>query len=92
MARSVIHVLPLKSIIAALAACFLSNAFVMAGPATQKPNFLFLLVDELGWADVGYNGSTFYETPHIDQLARSGMTFTDAYAAGSVCSPTRTAS
>ncbi len=58
--------------------------------AQAKPsNILFFLVDDLGWADVGCFGSTYYETPHIDQLAASGMRFTQAYAAGSVCSPTR---
>jgi arylsulfatase A-like enzyme len=48
-----------------------------------------ILVDDLGWRDLGCYGSTFYETPHIDDLARQGMKFTDAYAACSVCSPTR---
>ena len=55
----------------------------------DRPNFLFFLVDDLGWADVGYNGSTFYETPHIDALATSGTRFTNGYAAASICSPTR---
>ncbi len=53
------------------------------------PNFLFILIDDLGWRDVGFNGSTFYETPNLDQLAREGATFSDAYAACPVCSPTR---
>lgn len=58
--------------------------------AAAKPtNFLFFLVDDLGWADIGVNGSTFHETPHIDQLAASGMRFTSGYAAASICSPTR---
>ncbi len=55
----------------------------------QKPNILFILVDDLGWTDLGCFGSTFYETPHIDRLAATGMRFTDAYAACPVCSPTR---
>jgi len=55
----------------------------------QARNVVFLLVDDLGWADVGCNGSTFYETPNIDRLAASGMNFKQAYAAASVCSPTR---
>ncbi|MBU6399554.1 MAG: sulfatase-like hydrolase/transferase, partial [Verrucomicrobia bacterium] len=54
-----------------------------------KPNFVFILIDDLGWADVGCNGSTYYRTPNIDRLARQGMRFTDAYAACPVCSPTR---
>lgn len=58
---------------------------------TAKPNVIMLLVDDLGWKDLGFTGSKFYETPHIDQLARSGMIFTNAYAACAVCSPTRAA-
>jgi arylsulfatase A len=56
---------------------------------TNKPNFLFILADDLGWSQVGCYGSDFYETPNIDRLARQGMRFTDAYAACPVCSPTR---
>ena len=55
-----------------------------------KPlNFVFFLIDDLGWKDLGCYGSTFYETPHIDRLASQGVRFTDAYAACPVCSPTR---
>ena len=54
-----------------------------------KLNFVFLLIDDMGWADVGCYGSTYHETPTIDKLARQGMRFTDAYAACPVCSPTR---
>ena len=56
---------------------------------TARPNLVFILADDLGWADLGCYGSTFYEAPHLDQLAAKGMRFTDAYAACSVCSPTR---
>jgi arylsulfatase A-like enzyme len=55
----------------------------------EKTNILFLLADDLGWADLGYSGSSFYETPNIDALAKDGMVFTRAYAAASNCSPTR---
>ena len=57
--------------------------------ANSKPNFLFLLVDDLGWADLACYGSTFHETPHLDKLAGEGIRFTNAYTAASVCSPTR---
>jgi len=57
--------------------------------AKSKPNFVFFLIDDLGWTDVGCFGSSFYETPNIDRLAAEGMRFTDAYAACPVCSPTR---
>ncbi|MDP6929383.1 MAG: sulfatase [Planctomycetota bacterium] len=55
----------------------------------RPPNIVFFLVDDLGWRDVACYGSNFYETPHIDQLSREGVRFTQAYAACHVCSPTR---
>ena len=58
--------------------------------AKDRPNFVFFLVDDLGYMDIGANNpDTFYETPNIDALARSGMRFTNGYAANPVCSPTR---
>ncbi len=55
----------------------------------EKPNLLFILVDDLGWTDVSYNKSDYYETIHIDNLSETSMLFDNAYAASSVCSPTR---
>jgi arylsulfatase A-like enzyme len=55
----------------------------------KKLNFVFILIDDLGWTDLGCYGSSFYETPNIDRLASEGMRFTEAYAACPVCSPTR---
>jgi len=55
----------------------------------QRPNFVFFLIDDLGWRDLGCYGSSFYETPNIDDLARKGVRFSNAYAACPVCSPTR---
>jgi arylsulfatase A-like enzyme len=57
----------------------------MPGP----PNFIFLLVDDLGWRDLGSFGSAFHDTPNIDGLAAGGVRFTQAYTASPVCSPTR---
>ncbi len=57
--------------------------------AQEKPNVLFILVDDFGWYDVGYNGSTFYETPHIDKLAEQWMRFDNCYTPSPMCSPTR---
>ncbi len=54
-------------------------------------NFVLILVDDLGWSDLGCYGATYYESPNIDRLAGEGMRFTDAYAAAAVCSPTRAA-
>ena len=59
--------------------------------AAERVNFVFFLADDLGWRDLGRQGSTFYETPNLDRLAASGMRFTDAYSACQVCSPTRAA-
>ena len=57
---------------------------------TKKPNFVFILVDDLGYMDIGANNpDTFYETPNVNRLAAEGMRFTDGYAANPVCSPTR---
>jgi len=61
----------------------------LSGADPRPPNFIFILIDDMGWTDLGSFGSTFYKTPHIDKLAAAGMKFTDAYAAGPVCSPTR---
>jgi arylsulfatase A-like enzyme len=57
--------------------------------ASRPPNIVFILVDDLGWTDLGCYGSSFYDTPNVDALAASGMRFTDAYAACPVCSPSR---
>jgi arylsulfatase A len=57
----------------------------------QRPNIILFLIDDLGWRDLGCQGSTFYQTPNIDRLAKEGVRFTDAYAACAVCSPTRAA-
>ncbi|MCX8155432.1 MAG: sulfatase [Verrucomicrobiae bacterium] len=68
-----------------------SNAVLPLQAAPERPNFIFILVDDLGWTDAGCYGSRFYQTPHLDRLAREGMRFTQAYAACTVCSPTRAA-
>lgn len=73
---------------AALAASPLPGAPARADSA---PSFLFILADDLGWRDPGYNGAGFYETPHIDRLAAEGMRFTHAYSAHPYCSPSRAA-
>jgi arylsulfatase A len=60
-----------------------------AASASQKPNIVFFLVDDLGWGDFSCYGNTFHETPNIDRLAKDGLKFTNAYAAAPVCSPSR---
>ncbi len=71
-------------------------AILGAAAAAQRgssppPNIVLILVDDLGWTDLGSYGSRYYETPNIDRLASGGMRFTQAYAAAAVCSPTRAA-
>lgn len=56
---------------------------------SHPPNIVFIMVDDLGWSDVGYNGSKVYETPNVDRLASQGMVLSDFYSGGPVCSPTR---
>jgi len=59
--------------------------------AERRPNVIVFLIDDLGWTDASCYGSDLYETPNIDRLAAGGIRFTDAYAACTVCSPTRAA-
>ncbi|MFI4875475.1 MAG: sulfatase-like hydrolase/transferase, partial [Blastopirellula sp. JB062] len=60
-----------------------------AAQPKRPPNIVFFLVDDLGWTDLGCYGSSFYETPHVDRLADTGLRFTNAYAPCSVCVQTR---
>ena len=77
--------------------CVCVLGLLLVGPvgavraADERPNVVLILVDDMGWMDLSCQGSTFYETPNIDRLAKQGMRFTNAYAACAVCSPTRAA-
>jgi arylsulfatase A-like enzyme len=62
---------------------------VAAEHAPKPPNVLLIVVDDLGWRDLSVQGSTFYETPNVDQLAANGVRFTHGYASAQVCSPSR---
>ena len=57
--------------------------------ASERPNVIFLMADDLGYGDVGFNGNQLVKTPHLDQLAADGIRFTRFYSVGPVCSPTR---
>ena len=59
--------------------------------AAAKPNILFILIDDMGWMDLGCQGNPHLKTPNIDRFATEGVRFTDAYAPAPVCSPTRAA-
>ena len=72
-------------LLATAVACARLGAGNATAQTSKKPNFVFILVDDLGWTDVGAFGSrsdgpTFYETPNIDALAKKGVKFTNAYA------------
>ena len=71
--------------------CLLLFSFVIELRAADKPmNIIFILADDLGWNDVTlYGNRTLYETPNIERLSHRGLTFTRAYAASPLCSPTR---
>ncbi|ARN57287.1 sulfatase [Sedimentisphaera salicampi] len=59
------------------------------GKEQEKPNIVLINIDDMGWRDIGVNGSDFYRTPNIDSLVRSGMNFSSAYAAAANCAPSR---
>ena len=63
--------------------------FSFAQKDTLKPNMIYINVDDLGYKDVGFMGSTYFETPHIDKLSKEGMIFTQGYAAAANCAPSR---
>ena len=65
------------------------NSSQQPDTSTQPPNIIFILADDLGWADLPVYGNKFNQAPNLDQLAAKGMRFTNAYAASAVCSPTR---
>src|SRR4051812_42539800 len=78
-----------------LALSFIFAGFLLLGQnsalAQARPNIVFVLVDDMGYADLGCMGAKDIRTPHIDRLAKEGLKFTDFYANAPVCTPTRTA-
>jgi len=66
-----------------------SAASAMATDKPRPPNVILILMDDMGWRDVGFTGNTFTETPHIDSLAKKGLVFRQAYASAPNCAPTR---
>ncbi|MFT5130879.1 MAG: arylsulfatase A [Rhodothermales bacterium] len=66
-------------------------ALLSALTTTAKPNIVLVFIDDMGWGDLGCYGNDFIDTPRIDKLAAEGLRFTDFYASGAVCSPTRCA-
>ncbi len=75
----------LTTLVIFLVVMMTANAFAQP----QRPNIVFIFADDLGWKDVGYQGTDFYETPNLDRLAKAGMVFTQAYAGAGNCAPSR---
>jgi len=75
----------------AMQGCASTSKLISGKASENKPNIIFVLADDLGWAELGCYGNRFNETPNLDKLASEGMKFTDAYAAAPVCSPYRAA-
>src|SRR5581483_11616743 len=76
----------------AAALLVLSTLFLSSSPAAElarKPNIVILLADDLGYADLGFQGCKDIPTPHLDALAKSGVRCTNGYVSGPYCSPTR---
>jgi len=66
-----------------------SASALSAADASRPPNFIVILMDDMGWRDVGFMGNEFVETPHLDRLAAGGLVYTQAYASAPNCAPTR---
>jgi len=67
------------------------NAILITSVGCVKPNFIIMLMDDMGWGDLGILGEPSMETKNIDQMARDGILFTDFYSANPLCSPSRAA-
>jgi arylsulfatase A len=79
----------LANLLTGVFAIVISSATVHGDDAPKKLNVIFFLVDDLGWADLGYEGSTLYHTPNIDAFAKRAVRFSNAYSTCPVCSPSR---
>ena len=70
---------------------FLNSLLVPALAQTARPNIIYIMADDMGYADLSCYGRKDYQTPHLDKLASQGVKFMNAYAAAPLCTPTRTA-
>ena len=89
------HRIPMtrRRFVAACGTAAMTLAVPGATPASppEKPNFVFIFADDLGWGDLGCYGNRQIKTPNLDRLAAQGLLFTQFYVSGSVCSPSRAA-
>lgn len=80
------YTLPAAAVVTIIAAIFAADA---GAQSAQHPNVLLIYLDDFGWRDCGFMGSDYYETPHLDRLARQGMVFSNAYSCAANCAPAR---
>ena len=74
----------------AAGACLVSlSKQVLAEKTASRPSIIYINADDLGWSDLGYQGSSYYKTPNIDRLASQGLVFSNAYAPAANCAPSR---
>lgn len=76
----------IQSILFILLTC---SILALNAQKNDQPNIVFIMIDDLGWKDVGFMGSTYYETPNVDAIAKSGMLFMNAYTSSPLCSASR---
>lgn len=72
--------------------CLIATAYFMlifSLSSAEKPNIIFILADDLGYADVGFNGQKYIKTPNIDKMRSEGISFTQHYSGSTVCAPSR---
>ena len=81
--------LAVRAVVLCLMPWLLYSAESLAADNLRPPNVILILMDDMGWRDVGFMGNRFVETPHIDRLAKNGLVFTQAYASAPNCAPTR---
>ena len=79
----------MKKFFATVMYCCVVSFPLMVSAQEQKPNVIYILADDLGYGDVGYNGQELIETPELDKLAHNGMRFTNHYCGNAVCAPSR---
>ena len=87
--RTDIFIGAMKKFFATVMYCSVVAFPLMVSAQEQKPNVIYILADDLGYGDVGYNGQELIETPELDELAHNGMRFTNHYCGNAVCAPSR---
>ena len=72
-----------------IATTAIGGSLTASADDAKKPNIVYIMADDLGWTDVGFNGAKFYESPNIDKMRAEGINFTNAYSSGPNCAPSR---